>query len=75
MDATRTCRGTTSRAHRANRLIFHVLCLIAVVFPVIPAWAGPAQGSATLDGAWVVITVLAVLVAGLWLQSMRRRQL
>lgn len=73
MDATITCRGTTSRAQWANRLIFRILCPVALVVQVVPAWANPVQGSATLDGVWVLLTVLAVLVTGLWLQSMRRR--
>ena len=72
MDAARTCRFITSRAQWANRLKFRVLCPIALLIPVNPAWASKAQGSASLDGGWVLLTVLAVLVAGLWLQSSRR---
>ena len=72
MDAAKTCRFTTSRAHWANRLIFRVLGPITLLIPVNPAWANPAQGSASLDGGWVLLTVLAVLVTGLWLQSSRR---
>ena len=74
MDATRTTRSVSIPAPRAFRLVSRVFCLFALAGLMLPAWASSPQGSPGLHGVWVVITVLAVLVAGLWLQSMRRRQ-